>query len=63
MTDTEKVQYLIEGIQKILDGDYPNPRQSRPKQCQHGIEYWQSCEQCTESALIALLKQVRQEAS
>ena len=50
-----EIQRLRAGIQAILDGDYPNPRDHRPGKCEHGIYYWEPCEQCLDSALLAIL--------
>ena len=48
---------LEKGIRAMLDGDYPNPRQNRPKTCKHNIQYWDECGQCNDEYLASLLNQ------
>lgn len=50
--EIERLQF---GIQAYLDGDYPNPRAHRPGKCQHGIYYYEPCENCDAAWFTALL--------
>lgn len=59
MTDAEKVAQFIILLTNYLAGDYPNPRSGRPKDCEHGIHYWQECEQCNDAFLSAGLERIR----
>ena len=52
-----KVEALTGAIKKWLDGDYPNPRRNRPRDCMHGVGYWQSCENCETEYWESVLKQ------
>jgi hypothetical protein len=46
---------LREGLKRFLQGDYPNPREHRPGTCSHGVNYWETCEQCNDDFLKTLL--------
>ena len=51
-----EVDRLTGAIQKWLDGDYPNPRRNRPRDCKHGVGYWQSCDNCETEYWESVLK-------
>jgi len=57
----ERYNILREAVERFLSGDYPNPRQYRPKTCMHGMFYYESCEQCNDDFLAAALAASRGE--
>lgn len=51
----DEIERLRQGVQDMLDGNYPHPRTYRPKPCPHGAEYWHECPSCNDAALQAIL--------
>jgi hypothetical protein len=52
---------FIKLVTDFLEGDYPNPRSTRPRDCEHGTQYWMECEHCNEEFLSAGLERIRHE--
>lgn len=50
-----EINRLRKGIQDYLDGNYDNPRKSRPEPCKHGRLWYESCEACTDEHFAKLL--------
>jgi len=50
-----EIKALREAIQKYLDGDYINPRSTRPNKCQHGKNYYEDCQLCIDEHFIKAL--------
>lgn len=55
----KETERLRSGIQDVLDGNYPNPRAHRPGQCAHGVWYYDTCENCIDEWLQALIGPVK----
>lgn len=56
MTDLHRrLVDLQTALEKYLAGDYPNPRKHRPGRCEHGILYFDQCEECNDNYLAAAL--------
>lgn len=59
----DEIERLRQGVQDMLDGNYPHPRTYRPMQCPHGAEYWHECPSCNDAALQAILTPTASPAS
>jgi hypothetical protein len=46
---------LRQGIQDMLNGNYPHPRAYRPGKCPHDVWYFDECPSCDEAHLQAVL--------
>jgi hypothetical protein len=44
------------GIEAFLAGDYPNPRQHRPSNCEHGRPYYEECGACDAEHFARLIR-------
>lgn len=51
----EEIVRLRAGIEAYLTGDYPNPRQHRPGNCEHGVPYYEECGACDCAHFMRLL--------
>jgi hypothetical protein len=56
-----EVNRYRDAIKKWLDGDYPNPRRNRPDWCMHGVNYWQSCENCETEYWQSVIEQTEKD--
>lgn len=50
-----EIERLRAGIQDMIDGDYPNPRDHRPLKCRHDTWYYEECKYCNDEWLQKLL--------
>lgn len=46
---------LRKAIEDFLSGDYPNPRDHRPNECEHGTLYYEECAKCDEAHFLHAL--------
>jgi hypothetical protein len=51
----DEIERLRKGIEDYRAGNYESPRSHRPRQCPHGLSYWQECDACNDAALAAIL--------
>ena len=54
---------LRKGIEDYIRGDYLHPRKYRPKNCPHGVYYWDECEQCNVEHFQKVLDEVSHDHS
>ncbi|ACS41696.1 hypothetical protein [Methylorubrum extorquens] len=52
---SEPAKILRAAIEAYICGDYDSPRSHRPNPCQHGVEYYVTCEQCIDAHFMKAL--------
>lgn len=53
---SEPAKILRAAIEAYIRGDYDHPRNHRPGQCRHGIEFYDVCEQCIDEHFMKALE-------
>ena len=55
----KRLEVALKGITDFLYGNYINPREFRPLQCDHGTYYYEDCNSCDCEHFEKVLEEVR----